>query len=181
MRKVLVMVMAAVVVAAGTAGSVLAQEKASVLHRKAAEDFLVAMQTPEQLQEGITSMVDLMLQAQPMMGPYRQTIKDFYMKYLSWPALKDDYIDITADLLSEAELNEITAFFETPVGKTFIEKQPEMFQRTSELGFEMMQEHQQELMDILEEEAAKYAAGEDSVEAAVPGAMKEKAGAGEEK
>ena len=53
-------------------------------------------------------------------------------------------------------MKELTAFFQTAVGQKFIEKQPEMFQRTSELGFNVMQEHQQELIDILEAEAEKY-------------------------
>ena len=53
-------------------------------------------------------------------------------------------------------MTELTTFFQTTVGQKFIEKQPEMFQRTSELGFNVMQENQQELIDILETEAAKY-------------------------
>lgn len=156
MKKFCVMMAAVVVLMSGIGSLALAQEADT--HAQAAEQFLLAMQTPEQLEEGIASMVDLMLQAQPMMAPYRTTIQGFYTKYLSWDALKDDYIGITVDLLSESDLSELTSFFKTSVGQKFIEKQPEMFQRTSELGFQVMQDHQQELMDLLEAEASKYAA-----------------------
>lgn len=161
MKKLMVLMISAVMVGASLGGNVFAQEAAGDSHTKAAESFLLSMQTPQQLQEGIDSMVDMMLQAQPMMMPYRQTIKDFYTKYLSWVSLKDDYIQITKDLLTEPELKELTAFFKTEVGKKFISKQPEMFERTSELGFNVMQENQQELMDILGQKAQEYGAQEE--------------------
>ena len=162
MRKILVIMAVVVMVAAGFSGAVYAQE--SDTHAQAAEAFLMSMKTPEQLEEGIGSMVDLMLQAQPMMAPYRQTIQGFYVKYLSWSALKDDYITITSELLSETDLKALTAFFQTEVGQNFIAKQPAMFQRTSELGYKVMQENQQELIDILESEAEKYNETEEVVE-----------------
>lgn len=163
MKKVGLVALAVAMIATGLVGNVYAQEQD--MHAKAAESFLLAMQTPQQLQEGIASMVDMMLQAQPMMMPYRKTIQDFYTKYLSWSALKDDYISITTDLLTEAELKQLTAFFKTEVGKKFIDKQPEMFQRTSELGFNVMQENQDELMQILQKEAEKYAPDADAATA----------------
>ncbi|MEW5895155.1 MAG: DUF2059 domain-containing protein [Candidatus Omnitrophota bacterium] len=165
MKKFLISLMAVAVLAGGTAGVLLAQADT---HQQAAEDFLIAMKTPEQLQEGIDSMVDLMLQAQPMMMPYRQTIKDFYNKYLSWESLKGDYTAITVDLFTEDQLKEITNFFKTEVGQQFIEQQPEMFERTSELGFRIMQEHQEELLQILQTEAEKYAPAPEATPAPTP-------------
>jgi hypothetical protein len=147
----------------GMSGLVSAQE-AQDAHQQAAEAFLLSMNTPEQLKEGITAMVDMMMQQNPMMEPYRQTITGFYQKYLSWEALRKEYIAVAKDLLTEAELKEITAFFGTPAGKTFIEKQPEMFQRTSEMGFRIMQDNQQELMDLLQAEAEKNMPAEEAAE-----------------
>jgi len=154
MRKWMAVLLIAGLVLAGQTGRVCAQE-AQDSHWQAAEAFLLAMNTPEQLKEGIGAMVDMMMQAQPMMAPYRQAITDFYQKYLSWEALKADYIAVAKDLLTEQQLKDATAFFKTESGRAFIEKQPEMFQRTSEMGFQVMQENQQELMDILEAEAEK--------------------------
>ncbi|HSV43796.1 MAG TPA: DUF2059 domain-containing protein, partial [Candidatus Bathyarchaeia archaeon] len=125
-------------------------------HQQAAEAFLTAMNTPGQLQEGIDNMVALMVQAQPMMAPYRETIRGFYSKYLSWDALKGDYITITKEMFTEAQLKTLTDFFLTEVGKDFIAKQPEMFQKTSELGYNAIQAHQDELMQLLEQEAQKF-------------------------
>ena len=96
--KKIIAIMAVVLLTASFGGAVYAQEDA---HEQAAVAFLESMKTPEQLTEGISSMVDMMIQAQPMMNPYRQTIQSFYTKYLSWSALKGDYINITKELLSE--------------------------------------------------------------------------------
>lgn len=169
MKKVITAVAAAaVVVSLGLSGLAFAQEAettASPAHVQAAEEFLMAMQTPQQLEEGINSMVELMLQSQPTMIPYRTTIKDFYAQHLSWNALKDQYVGITTGLLSEEELKKLTAFFQTEVGKKFIEKQPEMFQKTAELGYQVMQENQDELIDLLEAAAQQYAVEEEEAEA----------------
>ncbi len=109
MKKIFVTMAVVAALAAGMTGVVYAQE-APDTHAQAAEAFLMSMKTPQQLEEGINSMVDMMMQSQPTMMPYRQAIKDFYMKYLSWSALKADYVVITKDLLSEQELNDLVEF-----------------------------------------------------------------------
>lgn len=172
MKKILTACLAVVLVSFGAAGLVQAQDNAapevSNAHKVAAEQFLLAMQTPQQLQEGISSMVELMIQSQPTMMPYQQTIRDFYARHLSWDALKDQYISITTGLLSESELNTLTEFFQTDVGKTFIEKQPEMFQKTAELGYRVMQENQDELFNLIEAQAEIFADEEAAVEDEMP-------------
>ena len=157
MRKWMVVLAVCVIFSAGVSGNVLAQEDT---HSKAAEAFLLAMDTPVQLDEGITVMVNMMMEAEPAMEPFRQAITDFYQKYLRWEALKDEYVTIAKDLLSEQELKDATAFFQTESGRIFVEKQPEIFQRTSEMGFRVMQENQQELMNILQAQAQMHGSQE---------------------
>jgi len=172
MKKILTACLAVVLVSFGAAGLVQAQDDAlpgvAEAHKNAAEQFLMAMQTPQQLQEGINSMVELMIQSQPTMMPYQQTIRDFYAKHLSWDSLKQEYITITTGLLSEQELTALTEFFQTEVGKTFIAKQPEMFQQTAELGYRIMQENQDELFNLIEAQAETFAQEEAAAEDEMP-------------
>ncbi len=152
-RAVLVLVLVAAVVMG--AAPVWAQQDT---HLQAAEGFLVAMKVPEQMKQATDDYIDLMLEGQPMMAPYRDTIKAFYDKYVSWDALRTEYLQIVISLWSEQDLKDLTAFFDSEIGQRFVNQQGELFQKTSELGFRAAQEHQDELIANIQAEAEKYQA-----------------------
>ncbi|HRZ40737.1 MAG TPA: DUF2059 domain-containing protein [Candidatus Omnitrophota bacterium] len=151
-RAMMVFVLVAVVLVVGV--PVWAQDA----HLQAAEDFLVALKVPEQMKQATDDYIDLMLQGQPMMAPYRATIKAFYDKYVSWEALRAEYLQIVTGLWSEQDLKDLTAFFKGETGQKFVNQQGELFQKTSELGFRAAQEHQDELIANIQAEAEKYQA-----------------------
>ncbi|MFP4473838.1 MAG: DUF2059 domain-containing protein, partial [Candidatus Omnitrophota bacterium] len=151
--KMVVMVM--VLAVAGIVPAQAQEAQAQDSHRKAAEEFFIAMGTPEQLEEAVTDVVGMQLEANPMMKQYREDLLSFYNKYLNWQNLKEGYIDIAIDVFTEKELRGATDFFQTEVGKSFAQKQPEVFQRTAQLGMRTIQQHQDELMQVFEEEAAQ--------------------------
>ncbi len=87
-----------------------------------------------------------------------QKMMDLFMKEISWDNLKEDYISIYAETFTEEELKGLVTFYKSPVGRKFIEKQPELMKRTMEISQEKMMElipKMQELAKEMEEQEAK--------------------------
>jgi uncharacterized protein len=136
-----------------TAGSTSFADTKS--HRKAAEDLLTVMGVETQLLSAIDQTLDLQIKANPQLEPFKGVMKKFFLKYMSWNGLKEDIVVIYADTFSEQELNEIKAFYLTPTGKKMAAKMPELMGKGMQLGVKRVQDHQDELRQMLQEEAAK--------------------------
>jgi uncharacterized protein len=144
--------MALMVVASMNAGAVFADDAS---HRAAAEDLLKSANTDKTMQAAIDTMLDAQLKANKALVPVKDVMKKFLTKHLSYEALKDDLIDLQVKEFTEAELKEIAAFYRTPTGKKFIEKQPVMMQKGAELGMRRVQENTAELQQMIQAELGK--------------------------
>lgn len=121
-------------------------------HRKAAEDLLKATNVEKQLGDAIDQSVAVQVKANPQIAPKAGVLKKFFAKYLSWETLKDDLTKVYTDVFTEDELKQITAFYNTPVGKRVVAKMPELMGKGMELGVRRVQENQGELIRMLKEE-----------------------------
>ena len=130
----------------------LADEKS---HRKAAEDLLKIMGIEDQLTRSIDQSIDIQIKANPQIEPFREVMKKFFTKHLSWAGLKEDLIGIYTDAFTEEELKQIKAFYETPAGKRMAEKMPELTSKGMQLGVARVQANQAELQQMIQEEAKK--------------------------
>ena len=88
----------------------------------------------------------------------QEEIMDIMAEELEWDKLKEDYISIYADVFTKEELEGIIAFYKTPVGQKFVEKQPELMQRSMRITQKQMttimpkiQKAMQDLKQILKE------------------------------
>ena len=70
--------------------------------------------------------------------PRVNEMMDMMAREFSWENLKDGYIALYADVFTEDELKGLIAFYETPVGQAFVQKQPELTQRTMALTQEII-------------------------------------------
>ena len=57
---------------------------------------------------------------------------------LNWGQVKDDYIHIYMQTLSEGELREIVAFYRTAAGRKFVEKTPELMRKSFQVNERQM-------------------------------------------
>ena len=124
-------------------------------HKSASEALLKTMQVDKQLQGAIDQTLDLQVKSNPTLMPFREVMKTFLLKHMSWDNLKEDFIKIYVDAFTEEELGEIKAFYETPVGKKMIAKQPELMAKGMQLGAKRVQDNQSELREMIQAEAAK--------------------------
>lgn len=57
---------------------------------------------------------------------------------MSWEKMKPQYVQIYMETFNQQEIDDLAAFYQTPSGKSFIRKQPQVIQRTSALSQEKM-------------------------------------------
>ena len=134
------------------ASSARADEKS---HRKAAEELLKTLGVEKLLQSSIDQVLDLQIKSNPQIAPYRDVMKQFFSKHMSWDSLKTEMIGIYVDALTEDELKQITTFFQTPAGKKMVEKQPELMSKGMQIGMKRVQDNQAELQRMMEDAARK--------------------------
>lgn len=77
-------------------------------------------------------------------------VTEFYQEFMPWDTVKPRIVRIYADMYTESELRELTAFYRTPIGQKLIDKTPEigkaMMQMSQELLLPHMTELQQRMM-----------------------------------
>ncbi len=124
-------------------------------HRKAADNLLEVMGVENQLQTAIDQSLDLQAKSNPQIAPFKDTMKRFLTKHMSYSSLKEDFITIYVDAFTEEELDEITAFYRTPTGRKMARKMPELTVKGMQLGAKRVQDNQAELRQMIQDEASK--------------------------
>lgn len=121
-----------------------------VSHKAAAEGLLNSMNMEKLLTESVDQMLVVQIQQNPQLAEVQPQMRDFLIKHMSWASLKDDMISIYTAEFTEDELKELTAFYQTPVGKKAIEKMPAMMAKGAELGQKRVQDNLPELQAAIQ-------------------------------
>lgn len=79
-------------------------------------------------------------------------------EYFAWDKLSPIFTDVYMDVFTAEELEGLIGFYESDIGKSFLEKQPQLMQAT----MERMQGLMQEMMMDLQEDMEKIMAGVDA-------------------
>lgn len=125
-------------------------------HRTAVESLLGLMQMETILSQSIDQMLQMQIKQNPAIAPYEQEMKSFLAKYMSWAGLKGDMVKIYMAEFTESEVKELSAFYQTPLGKKTVQKMPVLMAKGAEIGQQRVQEHLPELQAaIAEKEQAK--------------------------
>ena len=124
-------------------------------HLAAAETLLKTMEIGKQLDAGIDQMVALHVKTNPKLEPYKDVMKTFLKKHMSYDSLKGDLLKMYAGSFTEAELKELTDFYKSPIGKKMLEKQPALMKQGAEMGARKVQENAAELRMMIEEASKK--------------------------
>ncbi len=122
---------------------------------KAAEELLNVMGLEDALQKSIDQMLQIQLDQEPAMRPYKNVMLKFFNKHMSYEMLKDDMTVIYADAFDENELYEIIKFYKTATGQKTIEKMPELMSKGAKLGISRVKENIHELQDMVKKEAER--------------------------
>ena len=122
-------------------------------HEEAAREMLKAMRVQEMAKSGAGAMVDVMVQSNPGLAPFRDVITEWSDKVMTWDAMAPGMIEAYKSSFTTAEMRKITAFYKTPEGKKLLDKMPELMQKQAQIGTTIAQAHQGELKAKIEARA----------------------------
>jgi hypothetical protein len=126
-----------------------AQEKT---RQELAEELMTLTNAKQNIEQSFAQIKQMMVsQIQKMATPAGEAgaakeklaqemnqMMDLIGKELSWDNMKDDYINLWADVYTDQELKDIIAFYKTPSGQAMVKKQPELMKRSMEVSQKVM-------------------------------------------
>ena len=118
-----------------------------------AEKLLGIMGIDTALEQSIEQMLQVQLQQNPALAPYKHVLMEFFLKYMSFESLKPEMAKIYANAFSAEELRELNNFYRTPVGMKTIKLMPTLMGQGAQLGASRVQENIGELEQMIQAEA----------------------------
>jgi hypothetical protein len=122
---------------------------------KEAEKLLDMVGTQEVMEQSMSQMLDIQLQQNPALAPYKGVMMEFLNKNMSYESLKPDLVKMYSEEFTSSELREINAFYSTNVGKKSIEKMPKLMMQGGQLGATRVQENINDLQAMIQAESER--------------------------
>ena len=102
--------------------------------KESAAELLEVMKMDDAVRDATMMSVEMQVEANPALAPFRDVMSEFIDKYLTWEAMKPDLIQLYAESFSEQELRELIAFYRTPTGQKTIALLPELTRKGPRLA-----------------------------------------------
>lgn len=138
-----------------TALSMSSMSLADAASEKEAEKLLDMVGTQEVMEQSMSQMLDIQLQQNPALAPYKGVMMEFLNKNMSYESLKPDLVKMYSEEFTSSELREINAFYSTDVGKKSIEKMPKLMMQGGQLGATRVQENINDLQAMIQSESER--------------------------
>jgi hypothetical protein len=120
-----------------------------------AEILLNTMGMEEAMIQSMSQMIDVQLQQNPALSPYKDVMRKFFSKHMSWESLKPEFLKIYANAFTATELREINKFYATDTGKKTIENMPALMAQGAQIGAVRVQENIGELQAMIKAESER--------------------------
>lgn len=120
-----------------------------------AEKLLNTMGMEEAMIQSMSQMIDLQLQQNPALAPYKSVMMQFFAKHMSWESLKPEFLKIYSEAFSANELHEINEFYATETGKKTIQLMPLLMAQGGQIGASRVQQNIGELQEMLKTESER--------------------------
>lgn len=137
-----------------TVGATPSTERASASaknHRSKVKELFELMNMEKVMEVGIQEAINAQMQANPEMVKFKDIMLDFFSKHMSWKSVERGFIDDYMETFSQAEIEDMIAFYHTPTGKKTITTLPELMKRGSQHGLERVQQNMPELLRMIEQ------------------------------
>jgi len=107
------------------------------------------------MDELIDQVLEIEMQKNPAMAPYKKTLRVFFENHLSYKSLRIDLAEIYADHFTKSELVQLAEFNSSALGKKSMKVMPTLYRKGSELGMSRVQGNIDELTDMIKEESER--------------------------
>ena len=113
------------------------EEDTIELRQSFANDYFEKIKIKDQLNNSFKHSIDMM--AKNANDADKEKIKDLYEQYLGWDKIGKNFLSVYTDIFSASELQEISQFYSSKVGRMLTDKQEEIQQKM----FKTMQDYMQ--------------------------------------
>ena len=127
----------------------------SASHLQAARDMLRAAGTPESMTTVIDQQLDVQVEQNPALLPFRDVMAGFMAEHLSYEALEGGFVDAYVRRFTEAELRELTRFYQTETGQKAARLSPALMAEGMALGQQAVADHQADLEQRMHDRMAQ--------------------------
>jgi hypothetical protein len=103
----------------------------------------------------MSQMIDLQLQQNPTLAPFKPVMMKFFSKHMSWASLKPEFLKIYSEAFSAKELREINEFYSTDTGKKTIQLMPSLMAQGGQIGAARVQANIGELQEMIKAESER--------------------------
>jgi len=131
------------------AGTAMADQQA----HDAALELFDAIDMATVMDQAVDQTLAMQMKANPAMLPYQEVFRKFFAKYLRYEAIKEDLAQMYMQSFSADELDQLSDFYRTALGRKTLETMPELMRKGGELGMSRVQAHLPELRTMIEAEA----------------------------
>jgi hypothetical protein len=126
-------------------------------HRRAAERLLEAAGTRATMDSAIDLMMQAQIRSTPQIAPFEGVLRTFLDRHVGYAAMKDELVSLYVADFTEAELDELAAFYRTPTGAKAVARIPILMSRGSQIGERRVRANQAELVRMVQEEQRRLA------------------------
>jgi len=120
-----------------------------------AEKLLNIVGMEQVLEQSISQMLDVQLQHNTDLVPYKGVMLEFFAKYMSYESLKPDLLKMYSKAFTSEELKEINRFYATDTGKKAIEVMPALIAQGGQIGAMRVQDNIGELQAMIKAESER--------------------------
>ena len=80
-------------------------------------ELFTTMDMAKTYQQTIEKMLEMQVKQNPSIEPLKDTMLEFFDKYMGWKSMKEDMAKIYMNNFTDNELKQLIAFYKTPIGK----------------------------------------------------------------
>jgi hypothetical protein len=121
---------------------------------KAAYTLLDTMHMADNYNRMTKQITDMQIAQAPQLSVVRDTIQNFFDKYMGWNAIKKDIAALYAKNYTKEELKKMNDFFASDVGQKYIALTPKIAAASAQIGQSKLQGHMGELKKMIDEKLA---------------------------
>ncbi len=112
--------------------------------QRAANELLDTARFEKVMDGSINAAVQMLKQMDPKMDNHEATVRKFYNEHIA-ESFRKDVVDMYAEIFTEKELKDITAFHKTRTGQKALEMMPEIMQRSMQIAQTRLMQNMGEL------------------------------------
>lgn len=125
---------------------------------KQAEQLFNVIGLEATFDQAMKQMVNVQLQQNPGLEPYKDILLQFFEKYTGYDSVKAELIKAYTEAFTVSELKELTTFYGSDLGQKALRKMPELMGQAAQNGVARVQANMGELQGLIKKESERLEA-----------------------